>query len=102
MHCAPGAPPPPPPRAAAAPASAPPPEEAPPGQDYKANLNPHSLEVVQAWLEPSVQGAAPGSRYQFERLGYFCVDKDSAPGQPVFNRALTLRDTWAKIEKKKK
>ena len=46
--------------------------------------------------------AAVGSKYQFERLGYFCVDKDSAPGQLVFNRAVTLRDTWAKIEKKKK
>jgi glutaminyl-tRNA synthetase len=79
------------------------PDDAPEGQDYRANLNPKSLEVLTgARLEPSLAGAAVGSRYQFERLGYFCVDKDSAPGKPVFNRAVTLRDTWAKIEKKKK
>ena len=50
-------------------------------------------------LEPGLAGAAPGSRYQFERLGYFCVDPDSTPGKPVFNRTVALRDTWAKIEK---
>jgi glutaminyl-tRNA synthetase len=79
------------------------PDDVPGGQDYRANLNPESLVVVSgAKLEPSLAGAAVGSKYQFERLGYFCVDKDSAPGRPVFNRAVTLRDTWAKIEKKKK
>ena len=79
------------------------PDDVPEGQDYRANLNPDSLVVVSgAKLEPSLATAAAGSKYQFERLGYFCVDKDSAPGQPVFNRAVTLRDTWAKIEKKKK
>jgi glutaminyl-tRNA synthetase len=52
-------------------------------------------------LEPSLANAAPGSRYQFERLGYFCVDPDSTPQYPVFNRTVTLKDTWAKIEKKK-
>jgi glutaminyl-tRNA synthetase len=52
-------------------------------------------------LEPSLANAAPGSRYQFERLGYFCVDPDSTPQHPVFNRTVTLKDTWAKIEKKK-
>jgi glutaminyl-tRNA synthetase len=79
------------------------PDEVPEGQDYRANLNPNSL-VVQTGckLEPSLAGAAVGSTYQFERLGYFCVDKDSAAGKLVFNRAVTLRDTWAKIEKKKK
>jgi glutaminyl-tRNA synthetase len=51
-------------------------------------------------LEPSLKGARPGSRYQFERLGYFSVDPDSAPDKLVFNRTVTLRDTWAKIEKK--
>ncbi len=71
------------------------------GQDFTANLNPNSLEVVaQAKLEPSLAAAVAGSRYQFERLGYFCVDPDSAPGKPVFNRTVALKDTWAKIEKK--
>ena len=59
------------------------------------------LEVVESCrLEPSLAGAAPGARYQFERLGYFCVDsKDSRPGALVFNQTVALRDTWAKIEK---
>jgi glutaminyl-tRNA synthetase len=66
--------------------------------DYKADLNPSSLEVLtHTKLEPSVAGAAPGTRYQFERLGYFCVDPDSMPGALVFNRTVTLKDTWAKI-----
>jgi len=51
-------------------------------------------------LEPGLAGAAPGSRFQFERLGYFCADPDSAPGKPVFNRTASLRDTWAKIQKR--
>ena len=63
------------------------------------NLNPHSLEVRSAYVEPGLAAAAVGNRYQFERLGYFVVDRDSQPGQPVFNRTVTLRDTWAKIEK---
>ena len=53
-------------------------------------------------LEPSVRDAEPMTRYQFERLGYFCVDPDSRPGKPVFNRTVGLRDTWAKIEKRAK
>jgi glutaminyl-tRNA synthetase len=70
------------------------------GQDFTANLNPNSLEALPACkLEPSLQNAAVGNRYQFERLGYFCVDPDSAPGKPVFNRTVALKDTWAKIEK---
>jgi glutaminyl-tRNA synthetase len=77
------------------------PGEVPEGQDFTANLNPHSLEVVRACkLEPSLRAAAPGARYQFERLGYFCVDLDSAPEKLVFNRTAALRDTWAKIEKR--
>jgi len=65
----------------------------------KDEINPHSLEVVRARVEPGVAGAAPGTRYQFERLGYFCVDPDSANSATlVFNRTVTLRDTWAKIE----
>ncbi|HWD00542.1 MAG TPA: glutamine--tRNA ligase/YqeY domain fusion protein [Candidatus Sulfopaludibacter sp.] len=73
------------------------------GQDFTANLNPKSLEVVTgAKLEPSLSDVRAGGRYQFERLGYFCVDPDSAPGKPVFNRTLPLKDTWAKIEKRDK
>jgi glutaminyl-tRNA synthetase len=76
------------------------PDEVPEGQDYRANLNPKSLEVLTGCkLEPSLAAAKVGDRYQFERLGYFAVDKDSTPGALVFNRAVTLRDTWAKLEK---
>jgi glutaminyl-tRNA synthetase len=79
------------------------PEDVPPGQDYKVNLNPKSLEVLQSFVEPSVKEARPGDRFQFERLGYFCVDdKDSTPERLVFNRSVTLADTWAKIEKSQK
>jgi glutaminyl-tRNA synthetase len=79
------------------------PEEVGEGQDYRVNLNPRSLEVVEGFVEPSVRGAAAGTKFQFERLGYFCVDsKDSAPEKLVFNRAVTLVDTLAKIEKGKK
>jgi glutaminyl-tRNA synthetase len=79
------------------------PNETEDGQDFTANLNPNSLEVLQgAKLEPSLRGAPVLSRYQFERLGYFCVDPDSTPEKPVFNRTLALRDTWAKIEKREK
>ena len=68
------------------------------GGDFLAHLNPKSLEVVtHAKLEPSVQGAAVMSRYQFERLGYFCVDRDSTDGRLVFNRTATLKDSWAKV-----
>jgi glutaminyl-tRNA synthetase len=76
------------------------PDDAGPGESYLANLNPDSLKVVTGLVEPGAAGAARGTRYQFERLGYFCVDTDSAPGKPVFNRTVTLRDTWAKIEKR--
>jgi glutaminyl-tRNA synthetase len=71
------------------------------GQDFTANLNPNSLEVVpHAKLEPSLANASVESHYQFERLGYFCVDPDSKPGRPVFNLTAALKDTWAKVEKK--
>jgi len=71
------------------------------GEDLAASLNPHSLTTLEGCrLEPSLISAAPGSHYQFERLGYFCVDPDSAEGVPVFNRTVTLRDSWAKIAKK--
>jgi len=81
--------------------SKPDPGDVPEGQDFTANLNPNSLEVVSnARLEPSLKNAKAGDRYQFERLGYFCVDLDSAPGKLVFNRTVALKDTWAKVEKK--
>jgi len=68
--------------------------------DFKTYLNPNSLETLPFFVEPSLAGAAPGSRYQFERLGYFCVDsKDSSDQALIFNRTVTLRDTWARIQK---
>ncbi len=76
------------------------PDEVGPGQSYLDNLNTESLKRVTGRVEPSLADAAPGSRYQFERLGYFCVDPDSVPGKPVFNRTVTLRDTWANIQKR--
>jgi glutaminyl-tRNA synthetase len=73
------------------------------GEDFTANLNPYSLETLASCrVEPSLAGAAPGSIYQFERQGYFCVDPDSTDEKLVFNRTVSLRDTWAKIEKKQK
>lgn len=75
------------------------PDAAEAGKTFLDYMNPKSLEVVKAKVEPCLADAAAGSRYQFERLGYFCVDvKDSKPGKPVFNRTVTLRDTWAKLE----
>jgi glutaminyl-tRNA synthetase len=77
------------------------PDDVEEGQEFTANLNPQSLEVItDAKVEPSLTGAAVGSRFQFERLGYFCVDPDSKPGRPVLNRTVALKDTWAKIEKR--
>ncbi len=77
------------------------PDDVPEGQDFTANLNPNSLEkVTDAKLEPSLKSAQPGARYQFERLGYFCVDTDSKAGAPVFNRTVALKDTWAKKQSK--
>jgi len=75
------------------------PDDVEDGQDYTSNLNPNSLTVCECLVEPSVSGASPGARFQFERVGYFCVDKDSTPERLVFNRTVTLRDSWAKIEK---
>jgi len=78
------------------------PNDVPEGQDYMANLNPDSLEILpHAKLEPSLRTARPGDRFQFLRHGYFCVDsRYSQEGAPVFNRTVSLRDTWAKIAKK--
>lgn len=74
------------------------PEEA--GRDFMACLNPDSLEIVTAMVEPSLKGAEPGYTCQFERLGYFCADPDSTPERPVFNRTIPLRDSWGRIAKK--
>lgn len=76
------------------------PDDVEEGQDYLSNLNPDSLKVSTCLVEPSVAGAAPGTRYQFERQAYFCVDKDSRPSRLVFNRTVTLRDSWARMESK--
>ncbi len=70
------------------------------GQDWKSNLNPDSLKVQTCKLEPSLASAKTGDHFQFERVGYFCVDPDSTGEQLVFNRIVTLRDTWAKLQKK--
>jgi glutaminyl-tRNA synthetase len=71
------------------------------GRDPLSNLNPHSLEVLtDCKIEPFLAGAPVGERFQFERQGYFCVDPDTANGRPVFNRTVTLKDSWAKIERK--
>jgi len=70
------------------------------GKDFRSMINPDSLTVLQSCpVEPSLSGAQPGDRFQFERLGYFSVDKDSSGGRPVFNRTVTLRDTWTRMQK---
>jgi glutaminyl-tRNA synthetase len=79
------------------------PNEVEEGQDFTANLNPHSLEVLSGCkAEPGLREAQAGSRYQFERLGYFCVDLDSTAEKPVFNRTIGLRDTLSRIEQRGK
>jgi glutaminyl-tRNA synthetase len=77
------------------------PYDLPEGEDVLSNLNPHSLEILTgAKLEPSLAEASAGAHFQFERVGYFCVDPDSSETRKIFNRTLPLKDTWAKIEKK--
>jgi glutaminyl-tRNA synthetase len=80
------------------------PNDVPEGADWLINVNPRSLEVLTACrVEPALAKAEPGERYQFERLGYFCVDSvDSTENKPVFNRTVTLRDTWANVQKARK
>ena len=79
------------------------PTEVEDGKDFMSNLNPDSLEVLTGCpVEPSLAGAAPGTRFQFERLGYFCIDPDSSEEKLVINRTVTLRDTWARIQKGQK
>jgi glutaminyl-tRNA synthetase len=77
------------------------PDETPGGQDFTSNISPNSLRILKnCCAERSLTGVPPGSFYQFERQGYFSVDPDSSPGNPVFNRIVTLRDTWAKIQQR--
>src|SRR5690606_33457733 len=77
------------------------PDDVPEGQDWKAGLNPNSLQVLtDAIVEPSLQATKAGMHYQFLRLGYFSTDPDTNDGRLVFNRTVSLKDTWAKIEKK--
>ncbi len=79
------------------------PDDVAEGEDFKSNLNPNSLQILTSChVEPSLTLAKPGQRYQFERLGYFCVDPDSSERKLVFNRTATLRDPWAKIQKARK
>jgi glutaminyl-tRNA synthetase len=79
------------------------PNEVEPGKDFTANINPKSLEILtDCQIEPSLKNSKSGDRFQFERKGYFCVDPDSTPEKLVFNRTVSLRDTWAKIEKAQK
>jgi len=74
--------------------------DVPDGADWKTNVNPKSLDALSGCkVEPSLAEAKPLDRFQFERLGYFCVDRDSASGKLVFNRTVTLRDEWAKIQR---
>ncbi|MCX6993576.1 MAG: glutamine--tRNA ligase/YqeY domain fusion protein [Kiritimatiellaeota bacterium] len=68
------------------------------GTDFKKHLNPDSLKTITAYVEPSLKNAQPGSRYQFERIGYFCVDPDSTTAKLIFNRTITLQDIWTKIQ----
>jgi len=67
------------------------------GGDWRTSLNPASLEVLTSAVEPALADAKAGDRFQFERVGYFCADRASAPGHPVFNRTVTLKDTWARV-----
>ena len=79
------------------------PEDTEEGKDFTSNVNLKSLEVLSSCrVEPSLKNATSGNRFQFERLGYFCIDPDSSKGSLVFNRTITLRDTWAKIERSSK
>jgi glutaminyl-tRNA synthetase len=79
------------------------PGDTPEGQDFTVNLNPNSLELLTAAkVEPSLATAAAGGRFQFERLGYFCVDPDSTTEKLVFNKTVGLKDSWAKIEQRAK
>jgi glutaminyl-tRNA synthetase len=72
------------------------PEEAEEGKTFIENINPDSLKTVSCYTEPMLSESKPGDKFQFERIGYFCTDKDSVNGSVIFNRTVTLKDTWAK------
>lgn len=76
------------------------PDDTQEGEDFHASLNPDSLEIVDGFVEPSLAESRPMDKFQFQRIGYFCVDPDSTGSRPVFNRTVTLRDTWARMQKK--
>ena len=76
------------------------PDDVPEGQDFIQNLNPDSLNVAAAFCEPSLQNVKTLDKIHFERIGYFCVDQDSKPEKLVFNRTVSLKDSWAKINAK--
>ena len=79
------------------------PDEVEAGFDFTSNINPDSLDILSpCYVEPTLKSAKSGDRFQFERLGYFCVDPDSSDSKLVFNRTVPLRDTWARIEKAQK
>ncbi len=79
------------------------PDDTEEGKDFTSNINPNSLEIITpCYVEPNLKKSKPGDRYQFERLGYFCVDPDSTDSKLVFNRTVPLRDTWARIQKRQK
>ena len=75
------------------------PEDVEEGKDFKENMNPNSLQIKNCFIEPSLLEAKAGEKYQFERMGYFCVDKDSSTDKLIFNRTVTLKDSWAKQAK---
>ena len=75
------------------------PEDVEEGNDFKSNINPNSLEVIKGFIEPGLKGTAAESHFQFERQGYFCVDPDSTDDKLIFNRTVSLRDSWAKMNK---
>lgn len=75
------------------------PDDVEEGQTWEDNLNPESMVKVTGYLEPSLRDIPIGQAVQFERVGYFCPDTDSTPEHPVFNRTVTLKDSWAKINK---
>jgi len=77
------------------------PDEAPEGEDFRSNLNPDSLETVKAYVEPGLKDSGPGDKFQFQRLGYFCLDKDSMPDNLLINRTVPLRDSWTKRQDQK-
>jgi glutaminyl-tRNA synthetase len=78
------------------------PDEIDEGKDFTSSIDPDSLQILTGIVEPCLRSVRPGDRFQFLRVGYFCADPDSTPERPVFNRTVTLQDSWAKIMAKGK